>query len=83
MILVVVQVAAAAALWDGSGNFVFTSSLSVCAVDDGGQVTEEECPLVPMGASPSTDKLLGAEEAVLKVSEKVLRSFVHVCMLLP
>lgn len=61
------QVKAALALWDGTGSFVFTSSMSVCAVDDGGRVTDEQCPLVPMGAGPSTDRLLGAEQAVLQV----------------
>ena len=42
--------------------------MSVCAVDDGSQVTEENCPLVPLGKGPSTDRLLGAEHAVIKVS---------------
>ncbi len=61
------QVKAALALWDGTGSFVFTSSMSVCAVDDGGRVTDEQCPLVPVGAGPPTDRLLGAEQAVLQV----------------
>lgn len=49
------QVAAATQQWDGSGSFVFTSSMSVCATDDGGEVSEN-CPLVPQGKSPSTDR---------------------------
>lgn len=69
----VADVKAALALWDGTGSFVFTSSMSVCAVDDGGRVTDEQCPLVPMGAGPSTDRLLGAEQAVLQAGGNVLR----------
>lgn len=69
------QIKAALALWDGTGSFVFTSSMSVCSVDDGGRVTEDACPLVAKGAGPSTDKLLGAEEAVLQV----VRACVCVC----
>ena len=56
------QVKAALGLWDGTGSFVFTSSMSVCSTDDGSAVTEDSCPLVAVGAGPSTDKLLGAEE---------------------
>jgi len=59
--------------WSGpasGGSFVFTSSMSVCAVDDGGSVTEEHCPLVPLGKGPSTDRLLGAEQAVIQVDER-------------
>jgi len=66
-------VAAAVARWDSSapgGSFVFTSSMSVCAVDDGSQVTEE-CPLVPLGGPQ--DKLLLAEQAVLKGGGNVVR----------
>eukprot|EP00798_Chlamydomonas_sp_ICE-L_P020479 gene20478-27268_t len=55
----------AMSLWDGSGSFVFTSSMSVCSVDDGSAV-QESCPLVAMGAMPNTDKLLAAEEATLQ-----------------
>ncbi|EFJ47911.1 hypothetical protein VOLCADRAFT_45237, partial [Volvox carteri f. nagariensis] len=69
----VADVKSALALWDGSGCFVFTSSMSVCGVDDGGEVTEETCPLVARGASASTDRLLGAEEAVLEAGGCVLR----------
>ncbi|KAF8059377.1 hypothetical protein HT031_005182 [Scenedesmus sp. PABB004] len=65
-------VAAAAAQWDGRGSFVFTSSMSVCATNDGGAVGED-CPLVPAGAAPSTDRLLGAEAAALSAGGNVLR----------
>lgn len=49
------QVAAAVQQWDGSGSFVFTSSMSVCATEDGSAVNEN-CPLVEQGKSPSTDR---------------------------
>lgn len=45
----VADIKEALTLWDSTGAFVFTSSMSVCAVDDGGKVTDENCPLVPMG----------------------------------
>ncbi|GLC39271.1 hypothetical protein PLESTB_001649100 [Pleodorina starrii] len=79
----VADVKAALSLWDGSGSFLFTSSMSVCAVDDGGQVTDTDsanpgegeggCPLVAQGAAPSTDRLLGAEQATLQAGGNVLR----------
>ncbi|KXZ56139.1 hypothetical protein GPECTOR_1g118 [Gonium pectorale] len=56
------DIKAALSLWDGTGSFVFTSSMSVCSVDDGGTVTDANCPLVARGAGPSTDKLLAAED---------------------
>lgn len=65
--------AAAAQLWDGTGSFVFTSSMSVCAAEDGSEVSEERCPLVPQGKSPSTDRLLAAEAAALAAGGNVLR----------
>eukprot|EP00879_Flechtneria_rotunda_P005880 GHRR01006186.1.p1 GENE.GHRR01006186.1~~GHRR01006186.1.p1 ORF type:complete len:376 (+),score=78.33 GHRR01006186.1:170-1297(+) len=65
-------VKAATEQWDGTGSFVFTSSMSVCATEDGSTVTET-CPLVPPGKSPSTDKLLGAEQAALSAQGNVLR----------
>lgn len=49
------KVAAATKQWDGTGSFVFTSSMSVCATEDGSSV-DENCPLVPQGKSPSTDR---------------------------
>ena len=67
------QVAAATKLWDGSGSFVFTSSMSVCAAEDGSEVNEENCPLVPEGRGPSTDRLLAAEAAALSAGGNVLR----------
>ncbi len=41
--------------------------MSVCAEESGGVVTDDNCQLVPMGKGPSTDKLLAAEQMVLKV----------------
>ncbi|KAI8465729.1 MAG: hypothetical protein J3K34DRAFT_525149 [Monoraphidium minutum] len=67
------EVAAATALWDGSGSFVFTSSMSVCAAEDGSEVSEDRCPLVPEGKAPGTDRLLGAERAALSAGGNVLR----------
>lgn len=60
------QVAAAVSRWDGTGSFVFTSSMSVCATSDGSVVTED-CPVVAVGAGPGTDRLLAAEAATLQV----------------
>jgi nucleoside-diphosphate-sugar epimerase len=65
-------VAAAALQWDGSGALLFTSSMSVCATEDGSAVSED-CPLVPQGKSPSTDRLLAAEAAALSCGGSVLR----------
>lgn len=67
------QVAAATKLWDGTGSFLFTSSMSVCAAEDASMVDEEHCPLVPLGKSPATDRLLGAEKATLDAGGNVLR----------
>jgi nucleoside-diphosphate-sugar epimerase len=66
-------VAAATKLWDGTGSFVFTSSMSVCAAEDGGEVSDEVCPLVPPGKAPGTDRLLGAEGAALAAGGNVVR----------
>jgi nucleoside-diphosphate-sugar epimerase len=69
-------VAAALTRWDFSSpasSFVFTSSMSVCAVDDGGVVTEDSCPLNPLGKSPSVDRLLLAEKPVLEVSDLLFK----------
>jgi hypothetical protein len=38
----------------------------VCSVDDGGAVTDAQCPLVALGMGPSTDRLLAAETATLQ-----------------
>jgi len=67
------QVAAATKLWDGTGSFVFTSSMSVCAAEDGSEVSETRCPIVPQGKSPSTDRLLLAERAALDAGGNVVR----------
>jgi nucleoside-diphosphate-sugar epimerase len=47
--------------------------MSVCAAEDGSEVSEDRCPLVPEGKSPSTDRLLGAEGAALGAGGNVLR----------
>lgn len=64
--LLLLQVQGALARWDGTGSFVFTSSMSVCSTTDGSTVYEN-CPLVAVGAGPGTDRLLGAEKATLEV----------------
>eukprot|EP00878_Enallax_costatus_P035525 GHUV01039663.1.p1 GENE.GHUV01039663.1~~GHUV01039663.1.p1 ORF type:complete len:189 (-),score=21.38 GHUV01039663.1:338-904(-) len=46
--------------------------MSVCATEDGSTVSEN-CPLVPEGKAPGTDKLLGAEKAALAANGNVLR----------
>jgi hypothetical protein len=46
-------------------------------VDDGSTVTGDNCPLVPMGAAPGTDKLLSAEAAVLKVGPNASTKPLH------
>ena len=64
------QVASAVARWDSShphASFAFTSSMSVCAVDDGGEVNDAHCPLHSLGKAPNVDRLLRAEQAVLQV----------------
>jgi hypothetical protein len=55
LLLLLLQVQAATQQWDGSGSFVFTSSMSVCATQDGSTVNED-CPLVSQGTAPGTDK---------------------------
>jgi nucleoside-diphosphate-sugar epimerase len=66
------EVAATASRWDGTGCMVFTSSMSVCAVEDGSDV-DEACPLVAAGADAKTDRLLSAERACLDAGGCVLR----------
>jgi len=67
------EVAAAAALWNGAGCMVFTSSMSVCAVEDGSDV-DEACPVAARGAGDAkADRLLAAEEACLQAGGCVLR----------
>lgn len=69
------EVAAALTLWNNTipgSCFVFTSSMGICSVDDG-SVVREDCPLVPLGAGPNTDKLLEAEQLVIKAGGNVVR----------
>lgn len=66
------EVAAALTRWSGAGGFVFTSSASVVAVDDGGPA-DESSPTVPLGASDKTDRLLQAEAAVRDAGGCVVR----------
>ena len=66
------DVKAALQLWDGAGAFVFTSSAGVYAVDDGSP-SDEDSPVVPLGASERTDRLLLAEAAVLAAGGCVVR----------
>ena len=67
------DVAAAAALWDGSGALVFTSSSAVYADTEDAAVTTEATATLPLGASPRADPLLRAEAAVLAAGGCVLR----------
>ena len=66
------QVAAAGALWDGTGAFVFTSSSAVYA-DSDGAACDESTPALPLGASPRADALLRAEGAAHAARGTVLR----------
>jgi nucleoside-diphosphate-sugar epimerase len=66
------DVKAALARWDGSGGFVFTSSASVYAVEDGSPC-DESAPLVPLGANERTDRLLLSEQAVMEAGGCVVR----------
>ena len=70
----VASIRAALALWDATstGAFVHTGSAAVFAEDGGGDCGEESA-LVPRGASPRTDVLLDAEDAVLSAGGCVLR----------
>ena len=68
------SIKAALALWNASapGAFVYTGSAAVFG-EDGGGPCGEGSPLVPRGASPRTDTLLAAEDAVLGAGGCVLR----------
>lgn len=59
-------------LWDGTGNFVFTSSAGVYNIDDGSEC-DESAPTVPLGKERRTDVLLLAEQAVLNAGGCVVR----------
>lgn len=58
--------------WDGTGNFVFTSSAGVYNVDDG-SACDETAPVIPLGREKRTDALLMAEQAVLDAGGCVVR----------
>jgi len=58
--------------WDGTGNFVFTSSAGVYNIDDGSEC-DETAPIVPLGRDKRTDALLTAEQAVLDAGGCVVR----------
>ncbi|CAI5535438.1 unnamed protein product [Closterium sp. Naga37s-1] len=66
------DVRAAAALWNGTGAFLFTSSSAVYAVSDN-SFCPEGAPTVPLGASPRVDVLLKAEGAALQAGGNVVR----------
>lgn len=58
--------------WDGSGAFVFTSSAALYDVHHGEGATEVS-PIVPLGVSVRTDRLLQAEIEVVDAGGTVLR----------
>ncbi|KAL6776570.1 CPLD52 [Auxenochlorella protothecoides x Auxenochlorella symbiontica] len=66
------EVARALERWSGEGAFVFTSSAAVYAVD-GGEAAREDSPVVALGASPRTDRLLRAERSVRAAGGCVVR----------
>jgi nucleoside-diphosphate-sugar epimerase len=66
------DVAKALACWDGTGNFIFTSSAGVYNVNDGSPCNEAS-PVFPPGANPRTDALLKAEQACLEAGGCVVR----------
>ncbi len=66
------DVARACDMWDGTGNFIFTSSAGVYDVNDG-SACDEGGPVVALGSSPRTDVLLKAEENALAVGGNVVR----------
>ncbi|KAL0019454.1 hypothetical protein WJX77_002659 [Trebouxia sp. C0004] len=66
------EVAEAAKLWNGAGALVFTSSAGLYEVDDGSHCNED-CKIADRGSNERTDRLLGAEEAILKAGGIVIR----------
>lgn len=66
------DIKSALSLWDGTGNFLFTSSASVFNVDDGSHCNEDT-PIAPLGKSERLDALLLAEKTVLNARGCVLR----------
>lgn len=65
------QVASAAKLWDGTGSALFTSSAGVYAQSSG--TCTEHSPVKAIGDTERTDRLLGAEQAMLDAGGNVLR----------
>lgn len=66
------DIAKALTYWDGTGNFIFTSSAGVYSVTDGSEC-DESSPVVELGANPRTDALLLAEKACLDGGGCVIR----------
>ncbi|XP_068660698.1 uncharacterized protein [Aristolochia californica] len=62
----------AASCWSGDGSLLFTSSTAAYDCNNN-SLCDEESPIVPLGRSPRTDVLFGAEQAVLDVGGCVLR----------
>ncbi|KAJ7538561.1 hypothetical protein O6H91_11G054300 [Diphasiastrum complanatum] len=62
----------AAQRWNGLGSLLFTSSSAVYDCEDNGPC-DENTPTFPLGVSSRADKLLNAEEEVLKVGGNVVR----------
>ncbi|XP_012858733.1 PREDICTED: uncharacterized protein LOC105977886 [Erythranthe guttata] len=58
--------------WNGEGSFVFTSSSAPYDCFDNGSC-DENTPVVPIGRSPRTDKLLTSENVVLEAGGCVVR----------
>ncbi|KAG8370046.1 hypothetical protein BUALT_Bualt14G0076900 [Buddleja alternifolia] len=58
--------------WNGEGSFLFTSSSAPYDCNDNGSC-DEDTPVVPIGRSPRTDKLLQAEKVVLEAGGCVVR----------
>ncbi|CAM6099914.1 unnamed protein product [Calypogeia fissa] len=67
------EVRAAAERWNGEGSLLFTSSSALYDVNDNSICNEEGGPLVPRGRGPRTDRLLDAEDEILKVGGNVVR----------
>ncbi|KAL3149562.1 hypothetical protein ABBQ32_002341 [Trebouxia sp. C0010 RCD-2024] len=66
------EVREAAKLWDGTGSLVFTSSAGLYEVEDGSHCNED-CKIADRGSSERTDKLRGAEDAVLEAGGIAIR----------
>ena len=49
------QIRAAAELWDGTGTLLFTGSAGIFTVDDGSQCNEDS-PVAPLGVSERNDR---------------------------